>query len=467
MKFKKIETGIDGLYILEPKIFGDNRGFFMEVYNIDEFRELGIEMEFVQDNHSKSKKGVLRGMHLQIKRAQGKLVRVVRGAIYDVVVDLREGSPTYGKWYGEVLSEENRKMCCIPPGFAHGFLTLKEDTEIVYKCTDLYSPQYELGIMWDDKTLGIDWRFEEFGIDEIILSEKDKNNISFCEYKNSYYGEKVLLLGAEGQLGREFQRFFDEKKIKYIPCGHKDMDVRDIEKIEKIAVKECVSAIINCVGYNNVDRAEIESSLCYEINGYAPGKIAALCKKLNIPFVTYSTDYVFDGKKEIPYTEEDIPNPLSVYGKAKLLGEKGALIYEKSLVIRPSWIFGALNDNFAKKIITWAHEREQVKIVDDQVSAPTYTKDLVRFTWTLLEKEICGLYHFSNSGECSKYDEAFYILGKIGGRDKLKRAKSEDFSPLAQRPVYSKLDNRKAERIVGLVPHWKDGIDRFLKEVKR
>lgn len=174
MKLKKIETGIDGLYILEPKIFGDNRGFFMEVYNKEEFKSIGLDVEFVQDNHSKSKKGVLRGMHLQTKHSQGKLIRVVKGAIYDVIVDLRSGSSTYGKWFGVELSEENRKMCFVPAGFAHGFLTLEEDTEIIYKCTDIYAPKYEVGIKWNDVDLAIDWHFTKYGFDEtdIILSDK-------------------------------------------------------------------------------------------------------------------------------------------------------------------------------------------------------------------------------------------------------------------------------------------------------
>lgn len=470
MKLKKIETGIDGLYILEPKIFGDNRGFFMEVYNKEEFKSIGLDVEFVQDNHSKSKKGVLRGMHLQTKHSQGKLIRVVKGAIYDVVVDLRVGSLTYGKWFGVELSEENRKMCFVPSGFAHGFLTLEEDTEIIYKCTDIYAPKYEVGIKWNDVDLAIDWHFTKYGFDEtdIILSDKDSKNISFKEYQNTYYGENVLVLGADGQLGREFQRFFKKKKIRYVACSHKDVDVTDILKIEEIIREENITLVINCAGYNNVDRAEVDSKKCYEVNGYAPTNIANLCRSFGIPFVTYSTDYVFDGEKETPYTEEDVPNPLSVYGKSKLMGEKGALDYEKSLVIRPSWIFGSLNDNFVKKVINWAREKEEIRIVDDQISAPTYTYDLVCATWNLLEKDIYGLYHFSNHGECSKYDEIYYVFKKIGESKKLSRAKSQDFNSLAKRPCYSKLDSRKIEKVLGSnIASWKDGIDRFLDEIKK
>ena len=187
-KLKKIETGIEGLYILEPTVFGDERGFFLETYNKKEFEEIGIFEEFVQDNHSKSKKGVLRGLHFQTKHSQGKLVRVIKGSVYDVAVDIRKGSPTYGKWYGIELSAENKKMFFIPKGFAHGFLTLEDETEFQYKCTDIYTPEYEDGIIWNDKDIDINWNFEKYGLkkEDIVLSEKDKKYQTFKEYIKKY-----------------------------------------------------------------------------------------------------------------------------------------------------------------------------------------------------------------------------------------------------------------------------------------
>jgi dTDP-4-dehydrorhamnose 3,5-epimerase len=183
-KFKKIETGIKDLIIIEPTVFQDNRGFFMESYSKKEFAEIGLNMEFVQDNHSRSKKGVLRGLHFQTRHSQGKLMRVTRGSIWDVAVDLRKKSPTFGQWYGSLLSEENKKMFYVPEGFAHGFLTLEDNTEFQYKCTDFYYPEYDAGIKWDDCEIGIKWPFKEFGLmkEELILSEKDRQQISFKEY---------------------------------------------------------------------------------------------------------------------------------------------------------------------------------------------------------------------------------------------------------------------------------------------
>ena len=178
-KFEFIATPIKDLVVIVPKVFEDNRGFFMESYNFRDFRENGIDVIFVQDNHSKSKKGVLRGLHFQKKHPQGKLVRVIKGKVFDVAVDLRKGSPTFGKWFGIELSAENKKQLYIPVGFAHGFLSLDDDTEFVYKCTDYYYPEDECGIAWNDPDLNIKWPLDE--VKEVIISNKDKNLPNFKE----------------------------------------------------------------------------------------------------------------------------------------------------------------------------------------------------------------------------------------------------------------------------------------------
>lgn len=179
------KTSIDGVYIIEPKVFGDNRGYFMETYNREDFSGAGLNMNFVQDNESRSSKGVLRGLHFQRKHSQGKLVRVTKGEVFDVAVDLRTGSSTYGKWEGVVLSEENKKQFYIPEGFAHGFLVLSDEAVFNYKCTDFYAPEYDGGVMWDDKDININWPMD--GIENIILSEKDKNHPKLKELDLSDY----------------------------------------------------------------------------------------------------------------------------------------------------------------------------------------------------------------------------------------------------------------------------------------
>ena len=153
-----IETAIPGLLILEPKVFGDARGFFMESYNAKAFQDAtGLTPNFVQDNHSRSGKGVLRGLHYQIEQAQGKLVRVTRGSVFDAVVDLRKSSPTFGQWAGVELSEENSRQLWIPPGFAHGFLVTSDSADFLYKTTDYYAPQFERSLAWNDPTVGVEW----------------------------------------------------------------------------------------------------------------------------------------------------------------------------------------------------------------------------------------------------------------------------------------------------------------------
>ena len=176
-KFNFIKTDIDGVTIIEPTLFGDDRGYFMETYNYNEFKTSGLDMEFVQDNQSKSKRGVLRGLHFQKNNPQGKLVRVVSGEVFDVAVDIRKNSSTYGKWVGVVLNTENKRQFYIPEGFAHGFLVLSETAEFVYKCTRFYDPSDEGGIMWNDPDIGIDWPISKDM--NLILSDKDKKNLNF------------------------------------------------------------------------------------------------------------------------------------------------------------------------------------------------------------------------------------------------------------------------------------------------
>jgi len=173
-----VNTEIPGVIILEPKVFGDQRGFFFESFNARSFAEAtGLQREFAQDNHSRSQRGVLRGLHYQVQQAQGKLVRVTAGEVYDVAVDLRRSSPTFGKWVGTLLSAENKRQLWVPEGFAHGFVVLSEFAEFLYKTTDYYAPEHERCIRWDDPTLAIDWPLD--GAPQ--LSAKDQAGLSFAE----------------------------------------------------------------------------------------------------------------------------------------------------------------------------------------------------------------------------------------------------------------------------------------------
>ena len=183
-KFNFISTGIRGLVVVEPTVFGDARGYFMETYQKEEFAAAGIGAEFVQDNQSSSTKGVLRGLHFQKQHPQGKLVRVVSGEVFDVAVDLRPGSETFGKWYGVTLSAENKRQFYIPEGFAHGFLVLSDTAEFTYKCTDFYTPGDEGGIPFDDPDIGVEWPAVDC---EYNLSAKDRLHPGFAAQDFDYF----------------------------------------------------------------------------------------------------------------------------------------------------------------------------------------------------------------------------------------------------------------------------------------
>lgn len=279
---------------------------------------------------------------------------------------------------------------------------------------------------------------------------------------------KILLTGSNGQLGYDFKKLFDCLKIEYIATDYQELDITNNESLERFFTEnKDFTHIINCAAYNDVDKAETDEKVKL-LNIIAPYKLAEFTKKIDAVYVTYSTDFVFDGDKREPYTEEDTPNPLSEYGKSKYEGEKSVLkTYDKSFVIRTSWVFGIANNNFNKQVINWSKSRDTLNIVDDQVSVPTYSRDLAEISWKLIQTGKYGLYHISNEGIASKYDQAKYVLEKIGWEGKLNRAKTADFNLPAKRPEYSKLSSEKVEKLLReKIPTWQSGIDRFLLEMK-
>ena len=278
---------------------------------------------------------------------------------------------------------------------------------------------------------------------------------------------KILLTGSNGQLGHDFQKLFDGQNIKYIATDYQELDITSDENLEKFFKKNNeFTHIINCAAYNDVDKAQNDNKV-FLLNEQAPKKLAGFSKRLGAIFVTYSTDFVFDGEKGENYIENDTPTPVSNYGLAKANGEKLTLeTYEKSFVIRTSWVFGKANNNFNTQVINWSKTRDKLSIVDDQISAPTYSKDLAEFSWKLIQTEKYGLYHITNNGIASKYEQAKYVLEKIGWKGILETAKTKDFNLPAKRPYFSKLSSEKVEKLLGKkIPDWKNGIDRYLEEM--
>ena len=279
---------------------------------------------------------------------------------------------------------------------------------------------------------------------------------------------KILLTGSNGQLGHDFKRIFDKKNIEYIATDYKELDITSDKDLNKFFQEnEGITHVINCAAYNDVDKAETDKKV-WLLNAEAPKKLAEFSKKIGAIFVTYTTDFVFDGEKSSPYVEDDKTNGISEYGKSKAQGEKEVLkAYDRSFVIRTSWVFGIANNNFNKQVINWSKSRNELNIVDDQVSVPTYSMDLAEFSWKLIQTEKFGLYHITNNGIASKYDQAKYVLEKIGWKGTLGRAKTADFNLPAKRPAYSKLDSSKVEKLLDeKIPSWQSGIDRFLEEMK-
>lgn len=278
----------------------------------------------------------------------------------------------------------------------------------------------------------------------------------------------ILLTGANGQLGQDFQKFFSAMGQEFTATDYKELDITDRDVVGFFIKDKRISHIINCAAYNDVDKAESESKKAFLLNRDAPVILAEAAKKIDAVFVTYSTDFVFDGTKGFPYIEEDQPNPISVYADSKYQGEKAVLeAYEKSFVIRTSWVFGMGNNNFNKQLIGWSKNRDSLNIVDDQISSPTYSRDLASYSWDLLKTNKFGLYHLSNSGECSKYEQAKYVLDYIGWKGILGTAKTIDFNLPAKRSEYIKLNSSKIEAVIGKkIPTWQSGIERFLKELE-
>lgn len=278
---------------------------------------------------------------------------------------------------------------------------------------------------------------------------------------------KILITGANGQLGKDFQKYLKEDNIEYIPTDTPDLDITRLKQLRQFTEEnKNITHIINCAAYNAVDKAEEEWEKAYSINGLAVRNLALISNEINAELIHYSTDYVFSGDKGSKYTIYDTPNPINKYGESKALGEKELLLVKKRYLIRVSWVFGTGNTNFAKKVINWSKNKDELRIVDDEISSPTYTRDLVKATMNLINLKAYGTYHITNS-PCSRYEWAEYILKKINWKGELKKTKKEEFDLPAKRPDYAVLDNFGYKEMTGeQMPDWKDATERFLEELR-
>ncbi len=273
---------------------------------------------------------------------------------------------------------------------------------------------------------------------------------------------KYLITGALGQLGKAFRKVLEGDAIF---LSHKELDITDLHEVREALDHYKPDVVINCAAYNKVDDAEKDWREAYKVNGLGSRNLAVASNELGAILVHFSTDYVFDGKKEAPYTIADRPNPLSEYGKSKLLGEEFVRsLTTRHIIIRTSWVFGDGTQNFVHKVMSWSRKYKTLRIVVDEVSSPTYTEDLAKATVDLLKVGAFGLFHITNSESASRYEFAKEILNIVGWNGKVEKATQEDFKLLARRPKYSVLDNFALKESIGYnLRSWREALREFLK----
>jgi len=275
---------------------------------------------------------------------------------------------------------------------------------------------------------------------------------------------KILITGGLGQLGKAFEERFVKEGIDFFSTDKQDFDISNIDEVEKLMTQAKPDIVINCAAYNLVDKAEDEPREAFSVNRDGAKNLALLCREKGIFLVHYGTDYVFDGEKESPYVEEDVPNPLNQYGISKLAGEKAVEdILNDYLIFRVSWVFGKGKQNFLYKLNSWAQEKDTLQITDDEISVPTFAGDIVEGTMFSLKKKLVGLYHMPNSGFCSRYEWAKHFLEKIQKKIELKPALLESFDLKAKRPKFSAMSNSKIQEQAGYaISSWQEATDRFI-----
>ena len=276
--------------------------------------------------------------------------------------------------------------------------------------------------------------------------------------------DKYLILGCSGQLGAHFCDTFDRRGIAYLAHNRGQTNIADTDQLVRTIREYRPATVINCAAYNAVDQAEDEPQEAFRINSEAVGKLAEVCRDEGIVLVHYSSDYVFDGRKEGFYIESDEPNPLSQYGRSKWEGEKAVIASgAEYLLFRLSWVIGAGKQNFLYKLSQWAARKDVLKISGDETSVPTFTDDIVNVTLQSLEKGLRGLYHLTSGGYASRYELARYFIRRAGLKNLVIAAPVSVFNTKATRPLFSAMSNAKISEDLNItIPHWEEGVKRYV-----
>ena len=476
---KKIETNLKDCYILEPKRFGDARGYFESVTK-EQLQELGFN-EIVQISNSQSDKGIVRGLHFQKDPyCQAKVVRCHRGKVIDVVVDMRKDSPTYGQSTAVELTPENGRCLFVPRGFAHGYVALEDQSLFEYYVDNQYMPRMEDGILWNDPALQIDWDgiLAECGMTEPVLSDKDRVRKPLAENTTEFRREpkKYLITGYKGQLGYDIVRELEARgEHDYLALDVDEMDITDRDKVMEVVNWYKPDVIFHCAAWTQVDKAEeVENERkVYDINVTGTKNLTDASIEVGAKLIYMSTDYVFDGKKEGLYTEEDTPNPKSIYGHTKYLGEEEVRRNPNHFITRISWVFGINGKNFVKTMLKLSENHDKLTVVKDQIGSPTYTVDLAKLLVEMAQTDKYGTYNVNNEGYCSWAEFAKYIMEANGKTTEIVPVTTEEYyegkdtTNVAYRPRNSKLDKSKLEANgFAKLPTWQNAIDRYSKELE-
>ena len=476
---KKIETNLLDCYILESNRFGDNRGYFESITK-EQLEELGFRGIY-QVSNSLSGKGIVRGLHFQRDPyCQAKVVRCHRGAVIDVVVDMRKDSSTYGQYTTVELTSENGRMLFVPRGFAHGFISLKDDTLFEYYVDNKYMPRMEGGILWNDSDININWNeiFAQYEINEPILSDKDRVRKTLKESKVVFNRRprRFLITGFKGQLGYDIVRELKERgEFDYLALDKDDMDITNREQVLEIVRKYQPDVIFHCAAWTAVDKAEDMEDVVRTVNVLGTKNLVDASIEVGAKIIYMSTDYVFDGKKSYDetYKEDDKANPMSIYGQTKFEGEEEVRRNPNHFITRISWVFGINGNNFIKTMLKLSETKKELNVVDDQIGSPTYTVDLSKLLVEMSYTDKYGTYHVNNEGYCSWAEFAKYIMESNGKSTKIIPVTTEEYLEItgtkqAYRPRNSKLDKSKlVENGFEMLPSWQDATNRYVKELKK
>ena len=445
---KVIPTEIEGVVLLEPDVFGDERGYFFESYSEQSFDRLVRPVRFVQDNESMSKYGVLRGLHFQRgAHAQSKLVRVVRGRVLDVAVDIRRGSPTFGRHVSVELSGDNKRQFFVPRGFAHGFSVLSDEAVFQYKCDNLYAPESEMSSSRPRTVATRGWK-----------RPRNCSTIIRTTMLN------ILITGANGQLGSSLRQLGSVSPNNYLATDVAELDITDAGAVLQTVKEQRIDVIVNCAAYTNVERAEEDEPTADLLNHKAAAYLAAAAKETGATLIHVSTDYVFDGTGHRPYTEDMATSPLGAYGRTKLAGEEAVKASGcRYLILRTAWLYSEYGNNFLKTMLRLTSERETLRVVFDQVGTPTYAGDLALAIFSLIEAGRYtgneGVYHFTDEGVCS-----------AAGHDtcRIIPCHTSEYPTKATRPAYSVLDKTRFKETFQMdIPHWREALIYCMKRLQR